>query len=136
MKEKESKFQFSTPLLLELDFKINSKYDSSDTDKDYRYKQNLTLLTSGDDLNNVDDYNVALKIEIGGDNKCSFLLKMIIGAKFKWNKSLEVERINSLLNINAPALLLSYARPIIANITQQSGLPPYNIPFMNFINED
>ena len=53
-------------------------------------------------------------------------------AKIKWNSELEDSKVNSFLNQNAPALLLSYARPIISMITNASRFPAYNIPFINF----
>ena len=40
--------------------------------------------------------------------------------------------VNSMLNVNAPALLLGYMRPIVSSITNSSALPVYNIPFINF----
>ena len=45
------------------------------------------------------------------------------------------EQIDNLLRKNAPALLLSYARPLIASITNASKFPTYNIPFLDFSAE-
>lgn len=53
-------------------------------------------------------------------------------AIFKWEKDYEESNINILLSQNAPALLLSYLRPIIANVTSASQFSAYNIPFINF----
>lgn len=43
-----------------------------------------------------------------------------------------VEISEAMLKCNAPALLLSYMRPIVANITNVSKFPVYNLPFVNF----
>lgn len=40
------------------------------------------------------------------------------------------------LKINAPILLLSNVRPIIALMTSQLGFKPFYIPFMNFTDSD
>ena len=40
--------------------------------------------------------------------------------------------INKLLNQNAPSLLLSYLRPVIAQVTMASPYGAYNIPFIDF----
>lgn len=40
--------------------------------------------------------------------------------------------IDRLLNQNAPSLLLSYLRPIVAQVTSASKYGTYNIPFVNF----
>ena len=53
---------------------------------------------------------------------------------FTWN-DLDDEMVDTLLRQNAPALLLSYARPIIASITNASKFPTYNIPFFDFSEE-
>lgn len=43
----------------------------------------------------------------------------------------EGETVGECLNVNAPALLLSYMRPIVANITSSSIFPAYHLPFVN-----
>ena len=40
----------------------------------------------------------------------------------------------SVLEKNAQALLIGYLRPIVANITNVSKFPAYNLPFIN-LNE-
>lgn len=40
------------------------------------------------------------------------------------------------MNVNAPALLYSYIRPVIAEMTGNSMFPRYNLPFMNFTNDE
>ena len=60
-----------------------------------------------------------------------FKLKIKVASDFKW-EYIEEERVNAMLKNNAPALLLSYMRPIVASITNSSNFPAYNLPFMNF----
>ena len=56
-------------------------------------------------------------------------------ANFRWSEALDEQRRDSLLKQNAPALLVSYARPIIAMITNASRFPAFNIPFINFTED-
>lgn len=136
MKYKESKFKFERPYLLALDFKVNMDL-SPDVDMETNVKFNLEQSVS----KNNREANVVFHIDI---NQMSsefkenqyFKMFLTLGCMFKWDSDLKEEIIENLLDINAPALLLSYARPIIANITQQSGLPTYNIPFMNFTRNE
>ncbi len=136
MKYKESKFKFERPYLLALDFKVNMDL-SPDVDMETNVKFNLEQSVSKNDR----EANVVFHIDINQmysefkENQC-FKMFLTLGCIFKWDSDLKEEIIENLLDINAPALLLSYARPIIANITQQSGLPPYNIPFINFTDEE
>ena len=57
---------------------------------------------------------------------------MTIGARFLWDDVYDEETLQDLLSQNAPALLLGYARPIIANMTSVGPTSTYNLPFYNF----
>ena len=57
---------------------------------------------------------------------------MTIGAKFLWDDVYDEETLRDLLSKNAPALLLGYARPIIANMTSAGPMAAYHLPFYNF----
>lgn len=46
------------------------------------------------------------------------------------------DTLNKLLKRNGAALLLSYMRPIVAFVTGQSGIVPYNIPYIDFTKEE
>ena len=47
-------------------------------------------------------------------------------------EDLSDERVESMLKMNAPALLLGYMRPIVAGLTNSSNFATYNLPFINF----
>lgn len=56
---------------------------------------------------------------------------------FAWDAdSYSTEKLQTLLMCNAPALLFSYVRPIITQLTTLSALPPLTLPFINFFDED
>ena len=63
-------------------------------------------------------------------------MKTIFVAKFKWDSNLQEKNVEIFLNQNAPALLLSYARPIVSMVTNASHYPAYNIPFINFADKN
>ncbi|MBQ5430657.1 MAG: protein-export chaperone SecB [Lachnospiraceae bacterium] len=48
------------------------------------------------------------------------------------NDELTNEQINDLLRINGAAVLYSYLRPIVSNLTNNSALPVLNLPFIDF----
>lgn len=64
-----------------------------------------------------------------------FKLNLQIGSKFVWENVDDEDLLEYLLKINTSSLLLSYARPIIAQVTSDGGFPPYHLPFINFTNE-
>ncbi|CEQ18981.1 protein-export chaperone SecB [Paraclostridium sordellii] len=122
---KESKFQFTNPKLDKLTFSNNENYKE---EKDKKLHSSIKV-----NKQIIDDKNAIVKliIEIGDKEDFIFYINMEMSAKFNW-KDINENEVNSFLEVNAPALLLSYARPIIANVTMQSGLSPINLPFMNF----
>lgn len=131
-----SQFQFSNPILVELQFSLNNEYsvESEDISVDLDIQIGKKRISETEAL-------VELTIIIGADNKeAPFYIKAVEGAQFRWEKGAfdGEDSIDRLLSVNAPALLLSYLRPIISNVTGVSKYPAYNIPFINFNcnNED
>ena len=127
---KESNFQFNKPILKSIEYRICDEFNQEQEVTLHRHLCQNVIRIEGKN-----EAIVELIIEIGCDEKsinAPFCLKMTIGAGFRWNEELEEFKIEKLLSINAPSLLLSYARPIIANITSNS-IVEYDIPFINFV---
>lgn len=127
---KTSDFQFSTPLLSEFEFYINNEYDADGEEIDV----SLKILVNKERVEEREAV-VELTVEIGEkDDSAPFYIKATEGALFKWKENAfnGEHDIDNLLDINAPALLVSYLRPIVSGITAASKYPSYNIPFINF----
>lgn len=126
---KTSEFQFSNPYLSELNFKINENFIYlKEKSVEFQIKSNVNVNKHDDEENSA---MVELHMEIGSDNEeCPFCISITEVAFFKWNSN--VRDTDKLLSQNAPALLLSYVRPIVSNITAASKYPAYNLPYMNF----
>lgn len=76
--------------------------------------------------------NVELTLETNAENdQAPFKLKIKVASDFKW-EDLSDERVESMLKMNAPALLLGYMRLIVAGLTNSSNFATYNLPFINF----
>lgn len=126
---KESSFQFKTPTLKNIIFQTNNfQKDTSLID----ISNELTVNIEKHETEPFATVDLAIKIgSIGSDSP--FYIEMTLGSEFKWDENAYDEAtIEALLKTNAPALLLSYARPIIANITNSSKYPVYNIPLIDF----
>ncbi len=133
---KESAFQFTTPCLVSLDYVTNDDFDKEKNGNlKFEIKSNTKIDRSKTETNQA---YVELTIEIGEKSNVSpFYIKITEAAKFKWEEhDTKEEFIDELLNTNACALLVSYMRPIIANITNSSKYPAYNLPFMNFQSKE
>ena len=125
---KPSNFQFVNPYLEELYFVENHNFDANQTEFEMQNSFNVQTKRSKDD----NRAKVELTLEINMDNeKAPFKLRIKVSSDFKW-ENLDGKTLESLLKFNAQALLLGYMRPIVANITNSSKFPVYNLPFINF----
>lgn len=133
---KKSNFQFSNPHLVELHYHENSDFKVDPPNSILDVPISIESNEKRSDTSPVAD--VSLHIQVGSEsNDLPFYVSMVMAANFKWDANCySSEQLDSLLQQNAPALLLTYARPIIANITNSSGFPAYNLPYINFTQED
>lgn len=128
---KESFFQFSNPELINIEFCGNEEFNK-ELFKGFSIDNHVAISILDEDANN--KAQVSLNIIIGKKSEdYPFYLSVTMSAEFICEKT-ESDNFYKLLETNAPALLLSYARPIVSMITSQSGFPTLNIPFMNFKN--
>lgn len=122
---KESFFQFRDPQLVNLEFAINEEFN----------EEIFTGFSIESEIHNGiiekdKEALVTLRLKIGDkSDKYPFCILVTMSGDFMCDKE---EFFEKLLQTNAPALLLSYARPIISLITAQAGFPSFNLPFMNF----
>lgn len=124
---KLSEFQFSNPILKHIEFSKNDHYEEENFDS-----LSIGSKTEIEKSNEKNSANVSLYLKLGAQDSTSpFDLKIIMSADFQWSDDIN-NNIDVLLSTNAPAVLLSYIRPIIALITSQAGLQTINIPFVNF----
>lgn len=112
--EISDKFNFSENSLLEVEIKINTEVFSKEGN----------------------EANLKLDVEIFPDKTKNnpLYLKVTSISSFIWAEGLDENIVDSLLKVNAPAIMMSYLRPIISNITTYSGQPPLIIPLIDFTN--
>lgn len=123
-----SKFQFLNPYLEEVYFAVNPSFNVDDGQIEMQNSFEVQVKRS----EHSNRANVELKLETNIDNsKAPFELRIKVASDFKW-EDLDDKMVDAMLEVNAPALLLGYMRPIVANITNSSNFPAYNLPFINF----
>ena len=126
-----SNFQFVDPTLLKLTVDLNDGFDETLGDMTTKNLFNVTVLEREES-----EAVVALSFQTEKTNTAPLLIEAIIASRFIWDDSLDTKKVDVFLAQNAPALLLSYLRPIIANATAYTPQKSYNIPFMNFTEEE
>ena len=124
---KQSKLQFSDPSVEHIVFDINHNFEV--TTEPIQVENNYQTSVKKDASERT--AFVELPITIGNKETAPFYVELKIAALFFWDKSLDVYA-DQLLATNAPAMLMGYARPIVAFVTNQSKFPVYNLPFCDF----
>lgn len=131
---KVSEFQYKNPHLTEMVFMENPNFVMnkeevemvrSITSNIKKLEGNHAVISVSLTLGDLDDF----------ENNQPFALKCTVEAEFEWSEKIQNGgKINALLEKNAQALLIGHLRPIVANITNVSKFPVYNLPFIN-LNE-
>lgn len=129
---KKSRFQFTNPRVANIRFAINENFERKNFDG-----ISINSEISSADIEENKEALVRLRLRIGEKTKnMPFMCEIEMVAKFKVEEEMEREQFQRLLNVNAPAMLTSYARPIIAFMTMQSGLPVFHLPFIDFTESE
>ena len=129
---KQSNLRFTNPIVTKFDFLVNKQYIKSETvaiQNSFEVEISKNMETN--------EAIIQLNILVGEkefSDDIPFYVDMTIGAKFLWDDVYDDETLQDLLSKNAPALLLGYARPLIANMTSAGPMATYNVPFYNFID--
>ena len=113
----ESKFQFIKPILKSVEYVVNENFEK-DTTKSIDMNMNMTVSVKKSVVSST-EASVSLTVNLGEKNNDDFpfYLNITESAEFKWCEDMEEKMVDQLLRQNAPALLLSYLRPTVAQIT-------------------
>lgn len=124
----KSLFQFSNPHLESIYLEVN---DASKDVDDIPIEIGMESFVHKEEPTAV----VKLRIKIGELADDDTVLSALyfdgcIVSEFSWEE--EIPDIENKLRINGGTVLLSYIRPILANLTMQAGIRPLHLPFINF----
>lgn len=125
----KSGFQFANPKIKKVLFQINDDF------KEYKYEG--MPISYGVRITEREESSALLELEINIGNEgetTPFCVDLTIVSKFRWTDDVEAPA-DSLLKLNATTLLMSYARPIIAHLTADAGIKPFNLPFIDLRND-
>ena len=127
----KSSFQFIQPVVTMARFEmLRPVVDQSENKCDVHIKHEVVRNKE----NNSAYVQVVVQVnkkeeEIIGD--ALFYIEIAMQSAFKWDNSLSEEDVDKLLKYNATALLISYIRPIIVNMTYMSPVSTINLPYIN-----
>jgi len=130
---RKSSFQMNDPVLLNVVFKVNNDFEASDS------VLNLVISDAKDISYHAENVaNVSYSVRVFDENFESgapFFIEVSYSAVFSWS-DLEADEVETLLNHNAPAILLGYVRPLIAHLSSNAGFPPLHLPLLNLQDDE
>lgn len=128
---KKSYFQFEDPRIVRLEFHINEEFDREKFEGfEIENEVSNAVIEEGKEA------LVKLGIRIGNEEETvPFSIEIEMVGKFRMEEVVSEEIFRTCLDVNAPSLLMSYARPIVTLVTAQAGFPAFNLPFVNFTEE-
>ena len=126
-----SGFQFANPILERVSFVTNNKFDSD------KFEGIDIESQTSVEMHEENTAKVSLNVIVGSseDNQ-PFNIDIVMSAKFRWRDTIDIAKVKELLKVNGASVLLSYIRPIVANLTNSSQYSVLNIPFMDFTQSD
>jgi preprotein translocase subunit SecB len=129
---KKSDFQLIKHRLIGVKYELNKEYypKGENIDLEIAYKVLIDRVKGSHEATVTFIFTI-FKDE-NDKTKCPFKIETIHEGVFKWAESITDEQANVLLKINAPAVLLSYDRSIISQLTSYSGIPQLIVPLINF----
>lgn len=118
------------PKITNIHFDLNEEYDFKNTKE---YNLGLNVKTEVNEIGKENLYEVVVTMKTTSEEEIEpFNLSATISGIFKIEDN--VEKMLQVLRVSGPAILTSYLRPYISNITLASGIDPVTIPVLNFNN--
>ncbi len=129
---KQSSFAFSKPIIENLTYSLKQDCDIT---KNVGQQFPIEVGTDVGLMEAICEAVVKITLKINNDN-FPYDITLVMSTKVKWEDDVSKEMLESILNKNIPATLLSYARPIISLITSYSNYKPFDLPFLDLRNSD
>ncbi|WP_165958637.1 protein-export chaperone SecB [Macrococcoides bohemicum] len=127
---------FNHPTLEQVHFHINDDFLPDEFNGFENMDYTIKIKELNQNNEKVEKSLISFHLTLGGkDIRYPFEISITYKAIFEWTNQSEIEK-NDFLKINAPAILYSYCRPVISNLTGYSGFPPLDLPFYNFTKEE
>lgn len=126
---RKSNFQFINPYLVECEYRINEEFTGEEENVEMHNEFNIDVQQHQSENRAI----VKLRLRTNyNEPEKPFQIGVTVASEFEWEDGVDEKTLKIFLNQNAPALLLGYMRPIVANITNSSQFAAYNLPFLNF----
>lgn len=127
---KQSSFSFTKPIIENLTYSMKQDCDIT---KMAGQQFPIEIGTDVGLMEAICEAVVKITLKVNNDT-FPYDIVLVMSTKVKWEEDVSKEMLESILNKNIPATLLSYARPIISLITSYSNYKPFDLPFLDLRN--
>lgn len=131
-KDNISQFQFSRPRLKEAIFLANS--DDNIDDIVFSFETKVQEPEKEDDDGKLFAkvmFTVSNFEDLSPTSDVPYFLRVSMESTFSWDEMLDFS-VEDFLKVNAPSLLLSFIRPVVAELTGLSEYKQQYLPFIDF----
>lgn len=120
-----------------MDFRLLSVHFDIKTDKEYKLAKDVAIQTAlslrHDYIAEHNTLRLFMKVELTGD-KVPFSLTVEGGGLFNFINPVEdMAHLNQIASINCASITFPFVREIVADIIRRSGLPPFLMEPVNFV---
>ncbi|MBZ5962660.1 protein-export chaperone SecB [Leuconostoc gasicomitatum] len=132
MAEEQTSFRFTSPQLSNAFFSVRDR-GISDNPKDII--SNVKIISS---FNERTEEKAVVSLTVQNfDNSDdiegkAYIFNIEYTAEFVWENNLDSQKVDEFLNVSAPALLLSYVRTTLSNMTSSAKVKIFDLPFFDF----
>lgn len=120
-------FDFKDCRLLSAHFDVNRTFEPG---PDVQVVTNITI--SHDYSDELNSLRLFLKVDVSGES-APINVSIEMGGIFQFKEKPAAEKIGEIAEINCAAIVFPFAREVIADLTRRSGLPPFLLPPINFV---
>lgn len=127
MPDKLYKFDFQDYRLLSAHFDLNRNFEPG---PDMQVNTNLSL--THDYLDDLNTLRLFMKVEVTGES-APLQVAVEVGGMFLFPRKPAENKMGEIAEINCASILFPFVRETIADLTRRSGLPPFLLPPINFV---
>jgi preprotein translocase subunit SecB len=120
-------FDFQDCRLLSSHFDVNRNFEPG---PDVQVVTNISI--SHNYIDEQNNLRLFLKVDVLGES-APLKISIEMGGMFQFQEKPPAEKIREIAEINCAAIVFPFAREVIADLTRRSGLPPFLLPPINFV---
>ena len=127
---KASDFRVTSIRMSSVNFELcNNNYDGN---IEYDFNSKYSIAEDGKNIGRLEmEIRVFPTIE-----KPPFRINTKMEGMFEWSEGIKKDELEMYLSVNGNAVLYSYARPILTQLTTFAGCNPLFMPLMNFVDDE